>query len=238
MNHDVVDLRDFYETPLGNMAASLIFKQIYSLWPNLAKQSLLGIGYPLPYLSPYLDHAESVLAFMPAQQGVVGWPENAPSLTALVEENALPLPDQSVDRILLVHGLEQTNQARPFLREVWRVLKSSGRLLVIVPNRRGLWARFDNTPFGQGHPYTMTQLSHVLRDNLFTPIYSTRGLYVFPSNSRFLLSTQPVWEKIGSHMLQKFSGVICIEAIKQVYAGTPVRSRKSVVLPTFVGIRS
>lgn len=237
MNHDVVDLRDFYETPLGKVAASLITKQIQGLWPNLSKQSLLGIGYPLPYLIPYLDQAESILAFMPAQQGVVNWPEIAPSLTVLVEENSLPLPDQSIDHILIVHGLEQMNQARPFLREIWRVLKASGRLLVIVPNRRGLWARMDSTPFGQGHPYTMTQLSHVLRDNLFTPLHSTRGLYIFPSSSRFLLSTQPVWEKIGSHTLQKFSGIICIEAIKQVYAGTPIKSRKPVILPTFAGIR-
>lgn len=237
MSHDVVDLRYFYETPLGHAASRTINKGINCLWPNLSKQTLVGIGYPLPYLEPYLDTTESTLAFMPAQRGVVSWPENSPSLTALIEENTLPLPDQSVDRILLIHGLEHASHVRPFLREIWRILREDGRLLVIVPNRRGLWARLDNTPFGQGHPYTMTQLSTVLRDNMFTPIHSTRGLYICPSNSRLLRAPSHLFEKIGSCALQKFSGIICIEAIKQVYAGTPVRSRKKITIPSFIGVR-
>ena len=50
--------------------------------------------------------------------------------------------------------------------EIWRVLSGNGRLLVIAPNRRGIWARFEHTPFGHGRPYTSSQLYRLLRDTL------------------------------------------------------------------------
>ena len=109
--------------------------------------------------------------------------------------------------------------------------------MIVVPNRRGIWARLDHTPFGHGQPYTMTQLSNLLRENMFTPLASTRGLYSIPSSSRLILAAGGVMEKIGKNSLQKFSGVICIEAVKQVYAGTPVRSRRKFQLPVLAGIR-
>ena len=45
------------------------------------------------------------------------------------------------------------------LREVWRVLAAGGRLLAVVPNRRGVWARIDTTPFGHGRPYSRSQIT-------------------------------------------------------------------------------
>ena len=81
------------------------------------------------------------LALMPAGQGVVKWPTTRPALSALVDENELPLPDSAVDRVLLVHALEMTHDPAVLLREVWRVLASGGRLLAVVPNRRGRRSR-------------------------------------------------------------------------------------------------
>ena len=42
---------------------------------------------------------------------------------------------------------------------MWRVLAPSGRVIV-VPNRRGPWARADNTPFGHGRPYSRSQITN------------------------------------------------------------------------------
>src|SRR3546814_15692142 len=92
-----------------------------------------------------------------------------PNLAALADETELPLPDFSVDRVLMVHGLECVDHQNDMLREVWRVMNSNARLLVVVPNRRGIWARTDRTPFGQGHPYSPSPLSRLLRDHMFTP---------------------------------------------------------------------
>ena len=96
-----------------------------------------------------------------------------------------------------------------------------GRLLVVVPNRRGVWARLDRTPFGLGSPYSLTQLNRLLRDTMFTPLQSARALFVPPGRSRMLLRSADAWEEIGSRWFPTFSGVLMIEAGKEIYAATP-----------------
>jgi SAM-dependent methyltransferase len=171
---DVVDLREFYETRRGQVARHMVRRAVRSVWPDVTGQRLLGLGFATPYLRQFAGEAERVLAFMPASQGVMHWPPEGPGLVSLVEETDLPLPDYSVDRVLLVHGLENADSLRGLLREIWRVLTGDGRLLVVVPNRRGIWARSDRTPLGWGHPYSAAQLSRVLRDNMFTPTRTER----------------------------------------------------------------
>src|SRR3546814_14460397 len=97
----------------------------------------------------------------------------------------------------MVHGLEYTENTRGLLREVWRVLSDGGRLLVVVPNRRSIWARADHTPFGHGHPYSVEQLNRTLRQSMFTPVRARRSLFVPPTRSRFWLATPPAWARPG-----------------------------------------
>ncbi len=234
MRPDVIDLREFYATRLGQVARKLVRYRIRQLWPDVSGLDLLALGYPSPYLRQFQGEARRVLAFMPAQQGVHRWPVRDRNKVALVDEMELPLPDASVDRVLLIHGLENAEQAGPLLREVWRVLASGGRLLVVVPNRRGIWARMERTPFGQGHPFSPGQLSRLLRDNLFLP--GTRGtaLYVPPVTSRMLLRTAAAWENIGQRLGNTFAGVLLMEADKQIYAvpaRRPRRVRRPIALP-------
>jgi len=218
MQTDVIDLRDFYETSLGQVATRMLRRRIRMMWPSLDGQRLVGLGYPVPYLRPYLGEAERVIAFMPAAQGVLPWPRDGLNVAALADEAELPLQDSSIDRVLLVHALECTEQVRPMLAEVWRILASGGRALFIVPNRRGIWARLDRTPFGAGHPYTQGQLSRLLRDAAFTPVAAAQALFVPPTNSRMVLSAALAWEGAGPRWFTSFSGVVLIEATKQIYA--------------------
>lgn len=234
MWHDVVDLRDFYESQLGETARRMMRRAIRSLWPNVSGEAVLGLGYATPYLRQFIPEAERVLAFMPASQGVVHWPDGR-GLTTLVDETELPLPDCSVDRVLLVHAIESSEYQRDMLREIWRVLTSGGRLMVVAPNRRGIWARLERTPLGWGHPYSKAQLSRLLRDNMFTPTRSARALFMPPLRSRTLLASAPAWERIGSRWFPTFSGVVVLEAGKQLYAASqrPVRRRfvRPIVVP-------
>ena len=222
---DVVDLRDFYETSLGQMAGRVIRHRIRGIWPDLKGLRLLGLGYATPYLRGFRTEAERVLAIMPASQGVLHWPPEGPGLVTLADEADLPVPDNSIDRVLLVHALESSQQLRLMLREVWRILPGSGRLLVVVPNRRGIWARLERTPFGHGHPFTQSQLSRLLRENMFTPVHAEAALFVPPSASRMMLAAAPAWEKLGSRWFQTFAGVILVEATKEVYAATLARAK-------------
>src|ERR1700680_1217441 len=146
MRIDVVALRTFYGRRLGVVARRFVGRGIRSLWRDAAGQRVLGIGYATPYLGLFREEAERCLAFMPAGQGVVKWPTTKPALSTLVDENALPLTDSAVDRVLLVHALEMTHDPATLLREVWRVLAAGGWLLAVVPNRRGVWGGVERHP--------------------------------------------------------------------------------------------
>jgi SAM-dependent methyltransferase len=234
MHVDVVDLRDFYETRLGQVARRMIRRRIRLIWPDLRGMRLLGLGYATPYLRLFRDEAERSVAVMPSSQGVLSWPREGPNAVALADEGELPLQDYSIDRVLLVHGLEYSEQVRPLLKEIWRVMTGGGRLLVVTPNRRGIWARIDRTPFGQGHPYTPSQLSRVLREADFTPERVSTALFVPPNGSRMMLRSAAAIEQIGERWFTTFAGVSVVEVSKQIYAKPALKrreSRRQVYLP-------
>lgn len=223
MQIDVVDFREFYARPLGAVVRRLIQARIRSRWRNVAGLNVFGVGYAPPYLTVFRGEAARVGAFMPAAQGVIAWPEEGKRQALLCDEIRLPLPDSCVDRLLVVHALENTESLHAMLRECWRVLAPSGRILLVVPNRRGIWAQLDATPFGQGQPYSRGQLTRLLRDALFTPLDWAHALYMPPFNWPVLLRSAVAWERLGTILWPAFSGVLIVEATKQVYAATPQR---------------
>ena len=227
---DAIDSRDFYASALGAVARRMIHRRIRALWPDVNGMEVLGLGFAAPYLGSFSGEASHTLAAMPAAQGVLHWPADGDGLTTLVNETDLPFPDVSMDRVLLVHALESTENVRAMMREVWRVLASGGRMIIVVPNRRGLWARFESTPFGRGLPYSSRQLTMVLRENMFTPYQTEKALFIPPTRSRMVLSSAPAMEKIGQRWFPAFAGVTIIEATKQIYAGhTQDKHKRSMI---------
>ena len=233
MRPHVLELKEFYATRRGQNARRVIRQAIRAMWPTLADEALLGLGFATPCLGIYREEAERVVALMPARQGVIAWPGDAKRLVAVAEEPELPLADNSMDKILLLHALELSEELHPMMGEIWRVLRPQGRLLAVVPNRRGLWARLERTPFGHGHPFTGGQLTRLLRDHGFVPLRQKMTLYVPPSRSRMILRTSGLWQKLGQRLLRPFGGVLLIEAEKEVYAARPVgkRVRQRTVAP-------
>src|SRR6202171_2927981 len=132
---DVIDLRDFYSQRLGIVARRLINRGIHACWPTAQGQRVLGLGYPTPYLGLFRENSERCIAFMPAAQGVLKWPTARPTLATLVDEFSLPLPDAAVDRILLVHALEMSDDPEGLLREVWRGLAAGGRGMGVISHQ-------------------------------------------------------------------------------------------------------
>jgi len=227
MHTDIVDLREFYHSRLGRLAERSITFALASLWARLPEERLVGLGYAVPYLERFRADTERTFAFMPAGQGAVNWPSGELSATALVFEEELPLPDASIDRVLLVHSLEFAENPRETLKELWRVLAPGGRLVIVVPNRRGVWARMEHTPFGSGRPYSRRQLTHLLRETNFTPAASAEALFFPPSKLRTVLRFRNVIEQMGRRFWPVFSGVIIVEAQKRLYQGLPVAARAS-----------
>ena len=138
---------------------------------------VLGLGYATPYLRPFLAEAERVVAMMPAAQGVLPWPGEGPNRVALADEGELPLADYSIDRVLLVHGVEFSEQVRPHAAsEVWRVL--GGRRAAArrrAQSARHLGAARQHALRPGPCPIRTGQLSRLLREEGFTPERNDRG---------------------------------------------------------------
>lgn len=229
---DVVDLREFYATPLGQAAAVSLEAAMTRLWPEAPDDRVVGLGYCLPWLPLWREKAERVLSLMPAAQGALQWPPDGRSLTALVHGEQLPLADSSIDRLLLVHMLEHCDPAAT-LAEAWRVLTPGGRVLIAVPNRSGLWARFEATPFGTGRPFSRGQLARLLRDAMLTPTQWSDALHFPPMSRRGVVRFHAQIERFGRRWWPAFSGVVMVEATKRLYQGLPVtrRAAKPVLVP-------
>jgi SAM-dependent methyltransferase len=222
MQHDAADLRDFYKSPLGLVVRRALHNRIAAHWQGRQSGTMLGLGFATPFLGRYRRDVTRLGALMPASQGALVWPSEGPVRSVLVEEDQLPIPDNCVDRLLAVHCLENSERVQPLLREMWRVLAPQGRLLLIVPNRRGVWARLDTTPFGQGRPYSRSQLEKLLVESLFTPIAWSGALYFPPFDRQVLRRSAPAFERAGNRMSAAFAGVTLVEAKKEIMAPTGV----------------
>lgn len=239
MHLDAIDLKEFYGSRLGLVVRRLLGARLRARWGEVKGARVFGLGFATPYLGALRSEAVSLGALMPAEQGVIPWPEGAQNRTALVEETELPLPDDCADRILLVHMVECAENTRALLRELWRVLSPQGRLLLIVPNRRGLWARVDTTPFGSGRPYSRSQLARLLKEAMFVPEEWQHALYMPPFNWGVLLRWPVFWERLGLVLWPTFSGVIMVEATKQVYGAVPAGERSKTrrrIVPVPAGV--
>ncbi len=195
-------------------------------WDTLRGQTVLGLGYCTPYLGLFRGEEERSLAFMPARQGAIHWPTGKMGKSAMVMDSRLPLADASIDRLLIVHALENSDDPHALLGEAWRVLAAGGRLLVVVPNRHSLWALRDMNPFAQGRPYSRRQLTEALRAASFTPLAWSEALWMPPVRSALTIRMAGLTEKLGRALNLPMAGVTLVEASKQVFRPVPVRGAR------------
>jgi SAM-dependent methyltransferase len=223
MHLDVTELREFYyRSALGRAAQRVIRDELIKIWPEAKGQSVAGYGFAVPLLRRFLGEARRVLALMPGPQGVMPWPAGQPNVALLCEETLWPVSTGFVDKLVVMHGLETSEQPAALLEECWRVLGPGGRAVFVVPNRAGLWSRTDATPFGFGRPYTMGQLETVLRRHRFVIEQGLSTLYQPPSTARLWRRVGGMMEATGRHVpLLAAGGVLLVEVSKQVQ--NPVR---------------
>jgi len=191
---------------------------IRARWKSVSGETLVGAGFAAPYLGSFRSEVQRLCCLMPARQGAVVWPASGRCQSVLVEERYWPIPDATVDRLLAIHCLEQSERPGSLLREMWRVLKPDGKLLLVVPNRRGLWSRMDVTPFGHGLPYSRGQLQSELTGAIFTPADIGEALYFPPIDKRVALRVAPALERFGTKFSLGIAGVIIVEARKELMA--------------------
>ena len=222
MHLDVLDLRNFYyRSALGRAAQKVIRDELTQIWPEAKGQTVVGYGFAVPLMRPYLAHARRVIGLMPGPQGVMPWPAGQPNISVLCEETFWPIQTGQVDKLVVMHGLETCENPTALFDEIWRVLGPGGRAVFVVPNRAGMWSRSDKTPFGFGRPYSLGQLEAQLRKHDFITERTLSTLYQLPSHKRVWRKTAGLLEKIGYNLpVVAAGGVLMIEVSKQMAAPT------------------
>jgi SAM-dependent methyltransferase len=236
MRRDVLELRRFYASPLGKAAREMVGRKLGEAWGDPKGLDILGLGYPTPFLEN-LGSARRAVAVMPAAQGVEAWPHEGRNLACLADEAALPFTNALFDRILVVHGLEESDDPVALLREVWRVLAPAGRVIIVAASRLGLWSDAEKTPFGHGRPFSRRQLEELAREAELEPTAWSRALYLPPVE--WTSGWAELFEQAGSRLWPQFSGLILLEAVKQTFAVKPkaprLRAKAPVLRPVPVG---
>ncbi|MEM6780420.1 MAG: methyltransferase domain-containing protein [Pseudomonadota bacterium] len=233
MRLTVSDLKTFYSEVRGRVVRNIIRTHIRALWPDCEGLRMMGFGYASTYLKPYKDEAERMVAVMPRAMGVHYWPRGEKNLACLSEENDLPFETNSIDRIIVIHSLEVCDNIDETYAELWRVLKSTGRMIVIVPNRLGFWTRADWTPFGHGTPYSATQVRRLLTDHQFVHERTRKILYVPPFRSQLFIRSAQFFEAMGQYICSALCGLHMIEVSKQIYAekGQGLKQKAKIPIP-------
>lgn len=215
MRRSIEELRTFYGEPAGALARRLLARRLDDAWGEAASCDVLGVGYATPWLDAFVG-ARRVVAAMPGGQGVELWPPAGRNRTVLVDDRRLPFAAGSFDRILLVHALEEAEDAAGLLAEAVRALSPAGRIILIAAARGGLWSRVEATPFGHGRPFTRRQLERLVRGAGLEPTAWSQTLYVPPWGP--LLPLADGFEQVGRHVAPGAAGVILLEATRQAYA--------------------
>ena len=218
------DLHEYYNTPQGAFVLECLKSRIQKLWPleDMKNKTLAGFGYSFPYLEDYQkqDGTES-FGLVAMRSGPYHWPRAGDNRVVLCRRGEWPFPNESMDHILVIHDGEYVSGLQAFLAEVWRVLKPNGRLLMVLPNRKGKWARSDNNPFGHGAPYSFSQFRDVLRECHF--VYEgAQGALLTPPlrNKAALKALSYICEPLSAYC-PSMSGVFLVEARKRLYALPP-----------------
>lgn len=218
LHPDIVQLKQFYATRLGASVAELIAQSLTRIWPSAHNDAMLVIGFGAPYAATYLSQATPLVVAMPAEQGALAWPSAEANHVVLTHDAELPLQNNSINRVLLVHSIEYSEQLNAMMQEVWRVLVPGGRVLAIVPNRMSFWSGSANSPFGFGRPFNALQLRALLTHHHFTLTRSASALFAPPLLARLSPRFSLKIESLGRALWWFLGGVLMVEAEKQLYA--------------------
>lgn len=218
ISFDVID--DFYKSNLGQITTKIITQNTKNLWQNNNGQNILGFGY-CSHIFENLNNKDARIINYQICDDI----PNKIFGDVLGNEERTPFADDFFDKIMCLHSFEESPNPQKTLRELWRILKPEGSLILIVPNRRGAWARSDETPFGHGRPYSRSQIINILNNSLFDIICAKRILFCPPYNIKLLCNLAQKFEKLGTNLLPTFGGLLFFEIKKRVFIAPPFEFR-------------
>jgi SAM-dependent methyltransferase len=148
----------------------------------------------------------------------------------IADNEDLPLATDSMDVVVVHHALDFTDDSHRLLREVTRVLRPGGQMLIIGFNPYSLWGfwklfkRKINIPW-RGRFISKGRLSDWLQLLSLQIDSVDYGLHFLPLKYFRLLQLAPRMERFGSSINSPLGGAYFILCVKQVLPITPILPR-------------
>lgn len=149
---------------------------------------------------------------------------------ALADFEALPLPEESIDVVMLHHVLEYATNPHQILREANRVLISRGYLIIVgfhpwsLQGGYKLLAQwFGAGSFWRRNSLRPSRIKDWLRLLDCEPVEVQRGFYRLPVNHAGLLERFTFWERLCQSLRLPFGGYYILVARKERVSMTPIK---------------
>ena len=236
LSHAMPDLQAWWESPLGQAflveQRRLLDVQLQDLFgfyliqmsvdPSQDLTQSSRIGHRINLCPPTRSARTSVCAQTAGGSG---------RLSLLVaEQHQLPLPDESVDLVILHHLLDFSQSPHQILREVQRVLIPRGQVIVVGFNPRSPWGLlgrllclFTSRPLWRRQNLHLTRLTDWC-DLLDLELVSLqRGFYQLPVQHKGLLRSLRFLDTWGAKVNFPGGGFYLLQACKQVTGAIAIR---------------
>lgn len=214
-------MKGWENTPLGRAMFSEQQQQLDELLSGLFGYHLLEMSsFDLPGLS-----AASRISHRFKASPVAGLGGGL-----LSELEHLPLPDESIDVVLLHHVLEYATNPHQILREANRVLIARGHVIIVGFNPWSLQGGYKLLAqwLGAGSVWRRASLRPGrLKDWLHLldcePVALQRGFYRVPVNHAGVLERFSFWEQLSARLRSPFGGYYILLARKDRVGMTPIK---------------
>lgn len=212
-------MQDWLQTALGNALLEQEARVVEEALDGIFGEECLQLGL--------WGENRTFMRFMRTQRcSLIGETELGKPC-AVAEFHRLPVASDSIDAVLLPHTLDYSDRPHEVLREVDRVLRANGHLVILGLKPAGLWGLRRLVP-GAGMPPGADHLisERRLKDWLKLLDMRIQGnqryFFRWPLPRRRVKSSQK-WELRGQALWPELAACYMLTAQKRVSAMTPVR---------------
>lgn len=220
----------WYRSPLGKLCDDLEKKAIFSLADvkegDRALDASCGTGnYAIELVKRgakviAVDSSKEMLKI--ASQKFIREKENLDIEFKLADIRNLPFPSDSFDLVLLVLGLEFVTAPEQAIKEMLRVLKPDGRLVIGILNKYSAWtlvrwikSLFRESIWRKASFLSVRQLRGLLSQKGCDSAEVLRSIYFPPANWKSILRNAEAIEAIGHRFFPKLSAFVAIKCTKE-----------------------
>ena len=215
-------LSDWFDTPLGKTVFETEQDLVQSVLSRTFGYHILQVGCSEDY--SLLDASPISHKFMFSPSYRVGMKH------AVADNEALPLETDSIDVALIHHALDFAQDSHRLLREVSRVVRPGGKLLIVGFNPYSSWGLWRFFKRKVGIPWRGRFISH-LRVSDWLKLLDLRidgvefGLHFMPVRFHRFLKFSTKLEQWGNKLNSPMGGAYFLICTNQVIPITPIMQR-------------